>query len=699
MAGISLDLGFFATRRVPLILQSEAAECGLACLAMIAGYHGYRADLPGLRRRFDLSMQGASLSQLMKIASALQMNSRAVRLEPVELNKLALPCMLHWNLDHFVVLEKVTTKGIRVADPASGLRHVSRKELDRAFSGVAIEFSPEATFRRAETRTRLRFRHLAKDMPGLKRSLLIVFGLSVALQFFALLLPFYSQIVIDSVVVSGDRELLTLLAMSFALLVSTQSAVSMLRAWVVVTLGTRFNLQLGRRVFHHLLRLPLAFFEKRHLGDIQSRFNSATSLQQLLTRQFVEAAVDGLMTVTTLVVMFMYQPKLCALVVASVIVYLGFRLLLFRAQHGAAQEVQVSAAMRDNYLLESVRGLLALKCFSREPQRDQGFQNRLAEAWNAMLKSSRLGVWQLGTSQLIFGLQFIAVVWLGAIAIIDGSFTVGMLVAFLAYRGLFTERAGALIDHALEFRLAGVQLDRLADIVHSELEPAFSTQQFAPAHGRNRLRLQCKNLSFRFSANEPDILRGLSLDIRSGEHVVLTGPSGCGKTTLIKLLMGLLEPTSGQVLISGRGLQRFGVLRYRREIAAVMQDDCLFSGTLLDNICFFDPEPDLRRVQACARFADVAGVIESMPMQYLTPVGDMGTSLSGGQRQRVLLARALYSQPRILFLDEFTSHLDPQCELRINQRLARLPLTRVVIAHRAESIRCADREIRMGRPK
>lgn len=690
------DLRFWRRRRVPLVLQSEAAECGLSCLAMIASYYGKRMELSTLRQQYAASLQGTNLTRLLQLAETLSLASRPVRADLGELKHLHLPCLLHWNLDHFVVLEKLGRHSAVVIDPALGRRRVRRRELSRRFSGVAVEFTPAPSFETGKATSRLRFRQLVADARGLLAALAMVFVLSLTLQVLALLLPFYSQLVIDDVVLSGDRGLLTLLAVACGLLILMQTAISMLRSWVVVTLSTRFNLQLAGRVFSHLIRLPLSFFEKRHLGDVQSRFSAAAALQQLITRQFVEAAVDGLMAVTTLCVMFAYDYRLAGVVLASVTAYFVARAFMVPSLHGASQEAQVLAASRDSHFLESVRGLLAIKTSCQEWQRDLGYQNRLAEAWNPVIRGNRLQIWQLGINQLLFGLQFVVVVWLAALAILDGRFTTGMLVAFLAYRALFTERAAALIDRLLEFRLARVLLDRLADIVQTDREPAYSFAAGNVQRMDARLSLRASNLRFRYAEGDADILKAISFDIRAGEHVVLTGPSGCGKTTLIKILMGLLEPASGSVDINGHHLCRYGVLRYRRQIAAVMQEDRLFCGSILDNISFFDVNVDVSRAKACARFADLAAYIERLPMQYFSVVGDMGTALSGGQRQRLLLARALYRRPRILFLDEFTSHLDAASEARINARLRRLAITRVVVAHRVETIRHADRQIRLS---
>ncbi|MEX2258136.1 MAG: cysteine peptidase family C39 domain-containing protein, partial [Woeseia sp.] len=348
---------FRRPRRGPVILQTEAAECGLACLAMVASAHGFRTDLAGLRRRRAISQKGATLADLMQFAQSLDLAPRAVRLEPEEMNCLNLPCILHWNMDHYVVLEQVRSNTAVIVDPAVGRTTLPLPQLRRLFTGVALELVPTARFTQGEDRARLRLRDITANTRGLAHTLAIVFIVSVSLQVIALVLPFYSQLVIDDVVISSDRDLLNLLALSFALLVGINSLVSMLRSWIVVTLSTRLNLQWTVRVFHHLTRLPLDYFEKRHLGDVQSRFGSVTALQRLITTQFVEAVLDGLMALTTLVVMVLYSIKLAVTVATSVIIYFLVRLSLYPLLHAATQEVLVNGARKDSFFLESVRGI------------------------------------------------------------------------------------------------------------------------------------------------------------------------------------------------------------------------------------------------------------------------------------------------------------------------------------------------------
>ena len=305
----ALHLGLGGSR-LPMILQTEAAECGLACMAMVAGHHGLRSDLPTLRQRFSLSLKGATMADLVRLAGQLQLNARALRAEMEHLPELVLPCVLHWDLNHFVVLKEVKRGVAVVHDPARGVRRLSMAELSRHFTGVVLELTPQADFRPHTERRSITLRQLLGRVTGLKRSLLQIFVLALGLEAFMLLAPFYLQWVVDNVLVSADRDLLVTLGIGFGLLVLVQVGTAAARSWAVLHLSSTLNLQWLGNVFSHLMRLPVAWFEKRHTGDVMSRFGAVQKIQQTLTTSFIEAVLDGLLVVLTLAVMMVYSSTL-----------------------------------------------------------------------------------------------------------------------------------------------------------------------------------------------------------------------------------------------------------------------------------------------------------------------------------------------------------------------------------------------------
>lgn len=714
---MSLDPAWNPARRhrVPLVLQTEAAECGLACLAMVASAHGLHLDLPVLRARFQISMRGVTAADVCDMASAIGLAPRALRAEPEHLAQLSWPCVLHWDLNHFVVLVSVKRGVVVLHDPARGLRRMHLSELSRHFTGVVLEMTPTADFQPRDLRQHLSLRQVMGPVSGLRRALAQVLGLALALELFTLASPFFLQWVVDTVLVSGERELLFTLGLGFGLLVLIQVATAAARSWAVLYLSFTLKRQWLGNVFSHLLRLPLAWFERRHTGDIWSRFSAVHEIQDKLTTDFAEAVIDGLMASLTLVLMLVYSPQLAAVSITAVGLYGLARWALLAPMREASEEALVHEARKSSHFLESLRGVGAIKLFNAEAMRQSRFMNLVVDAMNATLAVRRMALWLSVGQRLLFGLERVGVVWLGALAVLDQQMTVGMLFAFLAYKEQFATRTGALIDKAGELRLLRLQAERLADIVLTEPEerPAdawaalgvdgagASASGAVPglAGGVVRGQVTLREVSFRYADIEPEVLSGVSCCIEPGESVAIIGPSGCGKTTLLKLMLGMHRPTGGEVLIDGRPLAALGRRHWRAAVGTVLQDDVLFAGSLADNIAFFAPEVDMARVHECAQLAAIHDDIEAMPMGYATLVGDMGTVLSGGQRQRVLLARALYKRPAVLLLDEATSALDVVGEAKVNEAVRQLRLTRIIVAHRPQTIASADRviELRAGR--
>ena len=677
--------------RVPLVLQTEAAECGLACLAMVAGAHGLDTDLPALRQRLRPSMKGMSAADLADMGATLGLAPRAVRAEPEQLEQLALPCVLHWDLNHFVVLKAVGRGSVEIHDPARGARRLSLDEVSRHFTGVVLELTPGATFRPRSERQQVSLAHLLGQVRGLRRSLLQIFALAVALEAFVLLSPFFMQWVVDGVLPGADRDLLLTLGAGFALLVLLQVAASALRSWAVLHLSSSLNLQWLSNVFAHLLRLPLSWFEKRHTGDVMSRFGAIQQIQQTLTTHFIEALLDGLLVVATLAMMLAYSVTLSAIVLAGVALYALLRWAFFRPLRDATEEAIVHEAQRATHFLESLHGMQAIKLYNRQQDRRARFMNVAVDAMNAQVATRKLELWLSASHRLLFGLERVAVVWVGALLVMDGRFTIGMLFAFVAFKEQFATRISGLIDKVADLKMLKLQGERLADIVLTA--PEDDGRAAVPAPPPIAPRLELRGVGFRYADHEPPVLADCSLTIEPGESVAIVGPSGCGKTTLLKLMLGVHAPQEGEILVGGVDLRQLGLTAWRDMIGTVMQDESLFAGSIADNICFFDVEPDLEWVEACARMASVSDEIEAMPMGYHTLIGSMGASLSGGQRQRILLARALYKRPQFLFLDEATSALDIDCERLVNQAVSRLALTRIIVAHRPETIASADRVI------
>jgi ATP-binding cassette, subfamily B, bacterial CvaB/MchF/RaxB len=655
---------------------------------MVSGYFGHHVSLPDLRRRFSLSLKGMTLEQLIDSAHALGFVCRPLRVDMHELHRLATPCILHWDLDHFVVLRSVKRSTLTIHDPAVGERSLSMEEAGKHATGVVVEISKGPNFQQRSAQPSMPLLTLAGTIHGLKRALLTIFGLALALEVFGLLAPQLLQLIVDQVLADGDHDLLTFLGFTFLFLMVLQTVFSALRTWTVLWVSSYFNLNWTGNVFQHLLRLPQSYFIKRHLGDIVSRFGAISSIQQTLTTRFVEVVLDGLMAVVTAIVLTLYSPLLAAITVIAVALYGALRALYFRVYREANLSQIVVQAKQQSNLMEAVRGVQTLRLFNQVPFRSAQFVNSVTDTLNAGIAIQKLNLTFGSVQSLVTGAQRIGVLWLGAWLALKGQFSAGMLMAFAAYADQFTVRASSLIDYAIELRLLRLQGERLADIVLTQPE-TFADGPYVGPHPIPKIRFE--KVSFRYGASDPWVLKDCTFDIEADETTAIVGASGSGKSTLVRLLLGLLDPVEGSIIVGGIDLKHLGKKAYRAMIGSVMQDDHLFAGSIADNIAFFDRSASQEDVEAAARLAELHDDIVAMPMGYHSLVGDMGSSLSGGQQQRLTLARALYRRPKLLVLDEATSHLDVECERRIALSLTAMTMTKIIVAHRPETIQRAQR--------
>jgi ATP-binding cassette subfamily B protein RaxB len=686
-----LDFGWGT--RLPMVTQTEAAECGLACLAMVAGYYGQPCEIAQLRQRLTISLKGVNLNHLVGMAERLGFASRPVRLELDELRMLRTPCILHWDLNHFVVLKSANADFIVIHDPAVGVRRLPMAVVSKHFTGIALELTSIGNMKPAQAAPRVRMRSVLGRMIGLRRSMGQLFLLALAIEVFAVASPLFMQWVVDHALITADRELLLVLALGFGLLLLLRTTVSAMRGWIVIVLGASLKVQGRSNLFSHLVNLPSSYFEARHLGDVMSRFGSQDSILQAITTDVIETVLDGLLASLTLVIMFVFAPGLAALVLAGALLYGALRWASYTPLRHASAEAIVWGARRDSHLLETLRGIKTIKLFNDQDGRRAHWMNLLVEAVNRQLTTQKLRLlFRIGNSVLV-GTLVVLVVWLGAHRVLDGQMSIGMLLAFIAYKDQFLGRISNLIDRAVDLTMLRLHAERLADIALTQPEARGDSGE-TDSPGRP-VAIEVRNLRFRYSDTDAWVLNGLSFRVEPGETVAIVGASGCGKTTLLKILASLLSPLEGELLVDGQSLAHLGTTRWRSMIGVVMQDDQLFAGSVADNICFFAEQPDLPRVKECARLAAVHDEITAMPMGYHTLIGDMGTVLSGGQKQRLLIARALYRQPGVLLLDEATSHLDLANEKLVSAAIRATKLTRIIVAHRPETIRSADRVINL----
>lgn len=678
-------------RRVPVIHQTETSECGLACLAMICGHFGKNIDLISLRRKFNLSARGANLAGINSIAEQLGMLTRALSLELDELGALKTPCILHWDFSHFVVLVSVKRNRYVLHDPARGRRNVGLEEMTRYFTGVALEVWPGSEFSAETTQNRIQLRSLVNSIYGIKSTLAKIFCLSVVIEAINLVMPVGTQLVMDHAIPAGDRGLLTLISAGLMFFILVRAATGILRAWSSLVMGTLINIQWQSGLFNHLLRLPLAYFERRKLGDIQSRFGSLDTLRAIFTTSVVGAIMDSIMVVGVFVMMLLYGGYLTWIVLGFTTVYVLIRLATYGYYRQISEETLVRGARASSYFMETLYGIATVKIQGMAERRGTHWLNLKIDAINSGIKLTKMDLFFGGINTFVAACDQVAILWLGTSLVIDNQMTIGMFVAFGSFRGLFSDRVASLTNFLLQLRMMSLHNERIADIAlhkKEEKKPALDiVTDMSP------VSLETTDLSYRYDSQSAPVFSGLYLSVAPGESVAITGASGAGKTTLMKVLCGLFEPDTGKVLVNDTDIRQLGINNYHRMIACVMQDDRLFSGSIRENICGFAEEIDETWMIECARTSYIHDVIMKMPMGYETLIGELGEGLSGGQKQRIFIARALYRRPGILFMDEATSSLDTESERFVNVAIRNMNITRVIIAHREATLRTVDRII------
>lgn len=728
-----LNLNLF--QGVPVVLQSEVSECGLSCIVMMCRYYKKDIDLLSLRQRFGLSNHGATLSQLMHIAQHLGLDTRPLSLELEELHLLKTPCILHWDLNHFVLFTGLQGQKAIIHDPALGRRKMPLSELSKHFTGVALELWPNPQFNCNAQRQDIPIFGLLKKIQGIRAFLIKVFALSLLMESINLLLPMGMQLVMDHVILAEDQDLLTLICSALFAFILCRTVLGLFRSWMSLRVDSLVNIQWKHGFFQHLLKLPLNYFEKRNPGDIQSRFLSLDTVRSTMISGIVSLCIDGILCLGLLLMMWLYGGMLLAVVLLFSLIYILLRLFSLNRYRQANEEYIIQQARSSAHFMESMYAITTLKALGMNHNRAHAWMGLNIQATNAGIQVTRLDLFYGGANALIHALDQILILWLGASMVIDQQISLGMFIAFNLYRSQFAERSTSMTNTILQFRMLTLHHARIADIALSPIEPqgilapspefqhlgrlaAFESQPYVIDTHRSPQSQQHANQSEQTTSNSRDpsghaatlkilqlnyahdalsqpIIEQLSLEVKAGESVAIVGASGVGKTTLIKLMTGLLQPDQGHILFNNLDIHQMGLDRYRQHIACVLQNDQLFAGSIADNIAGFDLSKDMARIVACAKLCHIDHEIMKMPMGYESLISPLGASLSGGQIQRVLLARALYRRPAILFMDEATSHLDPLNENKINQAIRALDITRIFIAHRPSSIDSADRVIRM----
>ena len=688
-----LDLRPFGARRVPFVAATEQNECGLACLAAVSEYLRGEVGLAEIRELARHSGRGETLLTIRDLAEQIGLNARGVGVELPGLKMIAKPAILHWDMNHFVVLEASTRRGIVIMDPGAGRMEVPWSEVDKSFTGVALELKASARWtvrwKRAKKVSVLDF---VGPLSMWRKDVTLIVLLSLLMEARVLVAPFQMRMSIDTAVASGDGRLVWVLGIAFGIVVLIQASVSLIRSWASAVFGARFGFELHDRFVRALHGKPAAFFQKHHTGDILSRSRSAHMIQTLVTAQLIQALLDAVMSTLMLVVMFIAVPVMAAVVLAFGLLNVGTTAALRQAAVDNSRRSLRAAAKSDSVFLENARAARAIKLFGKEAVRTSVWRNRFVEVTNLELGAARLTMYSGQAAQVTAGLGNVALISIGTYLVLGGSITLGTMMMFFVFKTFFVERLNNSVNYLMELRRVQTHAERIDEVIAGERDPGddekLSPFGIAPGEG---VRIEVRDVWFRYGNDAPWVLKGVNLRIEPGESVAITGPSGCGKSTLLGVMLGLLEPNRGEVLVNGRSLKTISAADYAKLMGVVMQDDALFLGTVADNISFFDAPINMNRVKQAAAKANIAREIEAMPMQYYSMLAEAAMDISGGQMQRLFIARAIYHEPKVLFLDEATSHLDAVSEQQVSQAIRAMRMTRVLVAHRKETIATADR--------
>lgn len=697
-------ISLFNRKTLPVVLQDQIAECGLASVSMIMHYHKIDADLPSLRAKYPISNLGSTLYDLIDICENEGFIADAYEMNINDFNEMPLPAILHWDLNHFVVLSKIKNNIYTIHDPASGAIHLTKEEFSKHFTGYALSITPSnnaqldiarSNWNSKNKDSQLTLNYFLKNTQGIGKSIGFIMLMTFVVQLFSMTIPSITQVIIDDFIVSNTTEYLWMFIAGGLGIIVFRFIAEIIKSWSVIFVGYNWHANFSSYFFTKMLKLPIDYFERRSVSDIMSRFNALNELKNALTDRIVQGVIDGIMCIITLSAMFIYNTTLATISLIFCIIYLLLR------KHIVANEIKSSnrhimqKIKENNSFYDSLTNIQSIKIYGKEAQRYQQWKKHYLNTANESIELTKAKMWYVASEGLLAGIENILILGASAYIVISGEITFGMMFAFFAYQNIFSEQSKSMINNGLSLKLLGVHLDRLSDIEANKTER--NLHGITDGNFEITGKIELRNISFRYPGADKNIIDNFSLVIEPMQNVVFTGPSGCGKSTLLKIIMGLIEPDSGEVLIDGVNIHQIGLRKYRKSIAAISQKESLITGTVTDNIAFFSSPVDMEKVIYSAEKACIHKEIMKQPMQYQTITGGFGSNFSGGQEQKILLARALYHSPKILFLDEATSFLDSLSEMQIVSTLKDLQITRISVAHRAETIKMADIEIKLGR--
>lgn len=675
-------------RRVPVLQQMSIVECGAACLAMMLSYYGRKTSVSEVRDRCGVGRDGLSALNIVKAARSYNLRVRAVSLQENDFRFVSLPAIVHWEFNHFLIVERWSPKCVDLVDPAMGRRRVTAEEFDNGFTGIVIMLEPGVQFNRDSAARHVNLRTYALNYVKLApMSLMQIMGASLLLQLLGLALPVLTAVVVDQIVPFELKDTLALLTLGLSILLLAQLVTTLLRASVLLYLQAKVDTQMMLAFFEQLLMLPQRFFQQRSSGDIMARLSSNTVIRDTISNQLVSTVLDGSFVLIYLLILLVTSPLFAVLVAAIALLQV---LLLLTTNHLirelAAREL-IAQGKSQGYVAETLVGIATLKASGAEHRALQQWSNLFFDQMNASVKRTYLSSLIDAAMTTLRTCSPLVLLVVGTMMVINGSLQIGTMLGLLALATAFLTPLASLVSSGQRLQLVHSHLERIADVMEAEPEQDTQVVNQPP---RLTGHIQLEHVSFRYDPNSPLVLTDISVTIVPGQKVAIVGRTGSGKSTLGHLLLGLYLPTEGEILYDAIPLRTLNYQAVRSQFGVVMQGSNVFSGSIRQNIALNDPSMDMSRIIKVAKAAAIHDDIMQMPMEYETLVSERGSALSGGQRQRLALARALATFPVILLLDEATSALDVVTEQVVEQNLRRLACTQIIIAHRLSTVRNAD---------
>jgi ATP-binding cassette subfamily B protein len=678
-------------RRFPVVYQVDEMDCGAASLAMVCRYFGRRVGLAHIRQLVHTAYDGTSLKAICRAASELGLAARAVKVSLRNLERMPMPAIVHWQGNHWLVLFDVSRTHVRLADPAGGIQRLPRAEFEKKWTGYAALFDYTEAFEGAPEGKRS-WAWVAQFLKGYRWVLAEVLLLAVVASGMQMLLPVFTQVIVDRVIVENDAGLLQIILLAMVVALVFMLLASVLQRYMLSFVAVRMDSAILDFLTRKMLALPMSYFNTRRTGDIQRRLAGAREVREFVVRSGIGGLLAIVQALAYFAVMASYSFTLFLVFLITAPLYLGLMAVSSKLLRPLFATLEESYGKYSSHQIDAIRGIEAVKAAAAE----QTFRDTILNEFVSLASKQFRGNFTImvydSAIQAVGFLATLLFLGVGAAMVMKGQLTIGGFVAFNALVAMAYSPILTVLGLWDELQMSSVLLDRLNDIFEAEPEQGRDRSRLLPVRTLEG-RVEFRNVGFRYGGPEsPLILKGITLEVPPGKNVAIVGRSGSGKTTLIKLLAGLLEATEGTILFDTADMRSLNYRDLRQRIGIVLQQNYMFDDTILRNIAFGDPEPDLDRGIWAAHLANAHEFIARLPLGYETRIGESGLALSGGQRQRIAIARAVYQNPPLLIFDEATSALDTESERAIQDNMAQLlsGRTTFVIAHRMSTIRHAD---------